>query len=137
MKHVWILIFAMVILSSFANADDLNSIGCTISLQQIIENRANCLREISGNNIYLKSECIFASDKGIYAQLNNAGDYAYIPELCSDADGCFIRMDLMPRSDYRANYDQAGNYKKTCPGCGTEYFVSCPNPDCRLKKKNK
>ena len=104
-----------------------------LSLQQILENRASCIREITGNNIYLKAECIFISDQGLYMQVNDAGDYAYIPELCGDANGCFIRVNLTPTSDYN---DAANNYKKTCRGCGWEYFTFCPNPNCPLKQKN-
>jgi hypothetical protein len=90
-------------LTSFANANSTNSIDCEISLQQIIENSASCIRDITANKIYLKTDCIFISEKGIYALLNDSGDYAYIPELCTDASGCFIPVNL----GYQTNSDQA------------------------------
>jgi hypothetical protein len=137
MRHTWALTLTIFTLTSLAFANETNSIDCEISLQQIIENGASCVKEIKANKIYLKKDCIFISETGVYALLNDSSDYAYIPELCTDAGGCFIQVDLMSRKGHQTNPDQAGNYKRTCPECGWKYFVVCQNPNCPLKKKNK
>lgn len=134
MRHAWTLIVAIFTLTSFANASETNSMDCEISLQQIFENDASCVIEIEGNKIYLKTDRIFISEKGIYALLNDSGDYAYIPELCTDARGCFIHVDSLSRNGHQAN-DPARAYTRKCPGCGLQYYVFCGNPDCPLKKK--
>lgn len=136
MRHTWTLISAILTVTLFANANDTDSIDCEISLQQIIENGTSCIREIQVNKIYLKNDCIFMSEKGAYALLNDSGDYAYIPELCTDADGCFIQVSLISKNAYQAS-DYARNYQRTCPGCGWRYFTTCQNPDCPLKKKKR
>lgn len=131
MKHIrTFVIFAMFVVTSFANAIEVNHTDCELSIQQIMENDA-CVEEISGNKIYLKTDRISISDKGIHVVLNEKGDYAFIPELCADEAGCFIQVDLRSR-----NYqpDQAAKYKRTCPGCGRKYFSACTNTECPLKK---
>ena len=94
MKYSWMAILATCTLISFANASNTNSKYYEISLQQIIENNADCVREICSNKIYLKTDSIFISEKGVYMMLNDFDDYAYLPELCTDADGYFIRVIL-------------------------------------------
>ena len=95
MKPTWILvIFAIVLSTSFANAIETYSTDCELSLQQILENRTHCVREISGDKIYLKTDSISISEKGIYVGLNELGDWAFIPVLCTDAAGCFIPVGL-------------------------------------------
>ena len=137
MRYTLALTLAIFTLSSLAFANDMNSIDREISLQQIIENGASCVKEIKANKIYLKNDCIFISETGVYALLNDSSDYAYIPELCTDADGCFIHVELMSRNGPQMNNDQANHFKKTCPGCGTRYVIFCTNQDCPLKKRNK
>lgn len=114
---------------SFANAIDSDRTDYELSMQQIVENHDSFVKEINGNKIYLKTDRIFISEKGIYVILNEAGDYAFIPELCADETGCFIQVRSR---DYKNSW--ADNYKKTCPGCGTKYFAVCPNKNCPLKK---
>lgn len=96
----------------------MNHTDCELSLQQIMENNDSCVKEIRGNRIYLNTaDRISISEKGIPVMLNEAGDCAYIPELCTDETGCFIPVNF--------NRDAADNYRRTCSGCGWQYFVSC------------
>jgi hypothetical protein len=120
MKHIrTLVIFAVFMVTSFANAIDIDRTDCELSMQQIMENQDSCVKEISGNKIYLKTDHIFISEKGIYVILNEAGDYAFIPEVCTDETGCFIQVDLKSRVSRGA----ADNYKRTCLGCGWKYFI--------------
>lgn len=74
MKHTWaFVIFATLIMTSFANATDANHTDCELSIQQIMENNDSCVKEISGNKIYLKSEHISILEQGIYVILNDVG----------------------------------------------------------------
>ena len=128
-------ILATCTLISFANASNTNSKYYEISLQQIIENNADCVREICSNKIYLKTDSIFISEKGVYMMLNDFDDYAYLPELCTDADGYFIRVNFGLGNDFESNADQAGNYQRKCSECGRGYYTSCKNPDCPKNKR--
>lgn len=140
MKPTWmILAFAILVsLSSpFANAVGLYSKAIELSLQQVLENRESCIREICGDKIYLNADRISISEEGVYLQLNELGDFAIIPVLCSDVTGNFIPVSLDSIEEARIWGDWANNLKKTCPGCGAQYHVACPNQECPLKKKNK
>ena len=136
MRPTWMLvIIAIVLSSSFANAIGTYSTDYELSLQQLLENRTNCVREISGDKIYLRTDSISISEEGTYVQLNEWGDCAFIPVLCADAAGCFIHVGLTSESRYILG-DWANSQKKTCPGCKKPYFTSCTTKDCPLKKKN-
>lgn len=126
---------AIILCSSFANAVETHSTDCELSLQQVLENRTDCVREIVGDKIYIKKENIYISEKGICLMLNEFGDFAFIPVLCTDSAGCFIQFGLTSGSDYRIS-DVANNYKKICSDCGSSYFTSCHNKDCIRNKKN-
>lgn len=135
MKPSWmILIFAIFLSTAFANANEVCLTDFELSLQQILENRTHCVKEIIGDKIYLNTDSISISEKGICVVLNELGDWSFVPVLCTDAAGCFINVSFTPASDYRMG-DWADSHKKTCPGCGTLYHTSCPNKDCPLKKK--
>lgn len=136
MRPVQILMMiAIVVCSSFINAAATYSTDCELSLQHVLEYRTNCIREINGDKIYLETQSISISDKGISLQLNESGDFAFIPVLFTDERGCFIRAEFTFGSDYRMG-DAANNYKRICPDCGFSYFISCQNKNCIRNNKN-
>jgi hypothetical protein len=126
----WISIFLISL--SFANQTNDISQDCTVSLEQIISNRSSCVREITGNKIYLQPNCLNISENGIYLILNENGDVGYLPELFSDKSGCFLHtFSFDHNSTARYHYE----VRKPCPGCGQLYFIYCKNPACPLKQK--
>ena len=134
MKFKWKLIFFVMLVSSFVSANEKNYTNYELSIQDILENSTNCIKEVKENKIYLMTDCISISDRGIYILLDKSGKYVSIPQLCTDEEGCFILVDLGFRDNYMMNNDAANNYKGVCPGCGLKYFVFCRNPNCALKK---
>lgn len=129
-----IVIIAIFFSTAFANANETCFTDFELSLQQILENQTHCVREIIEDKIYLKTDSITISEKGICLVLNELGDYSIVPILCTDASGCFINVNFTLANDCRMG-NWADAHKRTCPGCGSRYFTTCPNKDCPLKKK--
>ena len=133
MKSLILSVFLMLFTAiSFANIDERDFTCTGISLQQLIENKEGCVKEILGNKIYLKPDRLSFSETEILLSLSDTGEVASITQLCCDQIGIFINGEFQG-DEYHCGYYY--NVKTPCPGCGVPYFSYCKNPNCRLKQR--
>ena len=125
MRSKFLCLCILAFATHFASPIEASFVDNYLSIEQII-NYPNCIKEISGNKIYLNTDSIYISDNGLHLILNEQGDTACIQELYSDDAGCFVSVNIT-----------AGQYvevRRECPHCHQMYIGWCKNPDCPFKK---
>lgn len=111
MYSKFLLLFLLCTSISFA-ADHENEYTATHQL--------NCVRKIYLDKIYLNENNLHITECGIFVDLTNEGNYVSLPELYSDASGCFVPI----RADIPGIYG-------ICPSCGgTTFLGGCGNSSC-------
>ena len=107
-------------------------------MEAIVSNEETCVKRYQEEKIYLNTQRIYPTDQGMYLDLNGR-DYAILPTVYGDANGCYIQQVL-----------QNGNRTHRCASCGnwTDTAGNCTIAECErnpnspnykppLQKKNK
>ncbi len=92
--------------------------------RKILANDVACVRAYQEDKIYLQAERILPTEHGVYLDLNGR-DYIVLPQLHSDAEGCFVPLKLSIENH------------KTCKLCGSKYILRCRNGECPGNKKTR
>lgn len=89
-------------------------------MDKIEANKNTCVAGYTENRIYLHSDRIVPTERGMYLNLNDK-DFVLLPSVSSDSNGCYLPCVQI---------------FNICPGCGNQYFISCSRRDCPLVQKN-
>lgn len=88
-------------------------------VEEIILHEEFCVKFCAEGKIYLNEDRIFPTANGMYLALDRQATFVLIPEIFSDASGCYIRVDVKRIESLNR-----------CRYCDQKYFVICRNPDC-------